>query len=299
MTVSRVVRRTHAVQPSTEAAVRKALARLDYRPDPALSALAAYRMKGKGRRDGSVLAFLDCDGTPFSREVLAGAAREALTYGYRVEPHALPRSPKAQERLQRQLFQRGIRGLLFGPSDDEWDFAGWNWPEFAAVSLGALAHRPAMHAVASDYFQAAYSGVRLLRERGASRIGLAIDRRLEARTGHRWLGGYAAALGGERLLVSPGNTASFRRWCLDQKVDALVTIHGGLLEAWPGEPSRLVLLNSTDRGYLRRLTFLSLDPANIGEEGVRFLHHLLLQQEYGLPAQSRTVSLKGTWIVPA
>ena len=47
ITVSRVVRGRHVVRAETAARVEAAIKEVGYKPDPALSALAAYRMQGK------------------------------------------------------------------------------------------------------------------------------------------------------------------------------------------------------------------------------------------------------------
>jgi len=73
ITVSRVVRGLRMVSPRTAQRVRRAVKKLGYRPDPALSALAAYRIHGSRRAQGEHLAFLDCDGTDYSRMVFSGA----------------------------------------------------------------------------------------------------------------------------------------------------------------------------------------------------------------------------------
>jgi len=301
MTVSRVVRGIKAVQPETEKKVCEAIARLGYKPDPALSALAVYRSQGSQSGDGSTLIFLDCDGSAFSEKVLAGVRKEALLYGYLVERHPMPETADGQRRLNRRFYHRGVKGLLFGPSDAEREFGNWDWSAYAAVSLGALSHKPELHSVASDYFHAAYSGTSLLRREGARRIGFVVEAALEGRTAHRWFGGYAAAQRDSRLYVysnSAGDSGVFRDWVERNKIDGIVTIHGDLAPFWSGPSSRFLLLNSTATAVGRDHAHLSLDPDEVGEEGVRFLHHLLLRREYGLPKAPRMLGLRGVWKMP-
>ncbi|MDR1283556.1 MAG: LacI family transcriptional regulator [Opitutaceae bacterium] len=306
MTVSRVVRGSRAVRPDTAQQVRDVIARLGYRPDPALSALAAYRQRGGGAARGSTLVFIDCDGTAFTRDVWTGAREEAALDGYACEQFPLPPPPAAaQRRLSHVLFHRGVRGLLFGPSEHPQEFAGWDWPEFAAVSLGALAHRPALHAVAMDYFHGAFSGCERLFARGCRRLGLVIDSRLEARTGRTWLGGYAAAvLPRHAPLVCPDEVRTdpprLRAWQRRHRIDGVLTIHLQTADVLRGSRSNLpvVFLNSSG-ATLCRFPYYALQPAEIGRHGVRLLHHAVLHREFGLPAEPRRVSLRGTWIEPA
>jgi len=292
MTVARVLHQPRQVRPATRERVEKALAATGYRPDPVLSALAVYRRQGV-RPVESALAFLDCDGTPFSRCVYDGAAAEALLLGYRVERHGL--EANRRRALNRVLIHRGVRGLLFGPSQRVGDFSDqWDWDEFAAVSLGALGHRPPMNAVAMNYFEGAYSATASLLGEGCRRVGLAVEATLEARSGHGWRGGYAAALDGEalRIAATPWD-GRFRARVRRERWDGVLTIHPEVASLLHPLGVKVRFLNDTSAppGF----PCYALDPAEIGREGVRFLHHALLRQEYGLPAQPRRVFLNGRW----
>jgi len=294
MTVSRVVRGERRVSPATRERVESAIRRLGYRPDPALSALAAYRTREGGGR-GSVLAFLHCDTNDFSQLVFEGARIEAEQLGYAVEPFPMPRSGAAQRCLGRVLFHRGIRGLLFGPSQTPWQFAEWNWDHFAPVSLGALSHQPAMNSVAMDYFEGVMKAAAHLRVLGARRVGLAIDPALESRTGHRWFGGYSAALHPSRPIPfysgSPRDHTALGGWCRKYRVDGVLTIHKSVWQALNPQGVKVVFLNAFEcPAGVPRMAF---EPMKIGLEGIRLVHHQLLNREFGLPAETKTVSLQG------
>jgi len=297
MTVSRVVNGSRAVAPATVQRVRAAIKKLGYRPDPALSALAAYRTSGWAKREQqSVLAFLDCDADDYSGIVLNGARGEAELHGYSIERLELSHDPIQQQKVCKRLFHRGVRGLLFGPSNGPWRFDGWMWEEFAAVSLGALSHQPALHSVSMDYFEGAMSGFRFLHGRGCRRIALAINPKLDARTGHRWLGGYcAAAKHAQRPVLwaaTKWNPPELRGWMQKERVDGVLTIHTAVCETARALGIPVLFLNEF---CPPEIPHLKLDPKEIGTEGVRMLHHLVLQREFGLPAEPRRISLRGTW----
>ncbi len=295
MTVSRVLRTPQLVARDTVNAVQNAIRKLGYRPDPVLSALAAYRSRNAGRAHGDRLAFLDCDQTPYSHVVLGGAQQEATLLGYGVDRFPLQAAPEAQRRLSRMLFHRGVRGLMFGPSDSFRTFTDWPWDQFAAVSLGALEHQPQLHAVAMDYFQGARRGYEILQQQGCRRIGLLVEPKLEARTGHRWRGGYLAVGGLQRYIYTNADHRPnvLRAWLRSARLEGLLTIHPGLHEVFLAQHLKVAYLN--DSGVNSDSTHLTLNPQTIGAEAVRLLHHLLLRHEYGLPAEPRMVSLQGTW----
>ncbi len=299
MTVSRVVRNSHAVAASTREKVDRAIAELGYRPDPALSALASYRTRGGGRGDGSVLAYLDCDGSAYSAIVREGVEAEARRLGYVVQSQRMLPAAAFQRRLARMLYHRGIRGLLFGPSDEPWVFQGWDWDRFAPVSLGALSHHPPMNAVAVDYFADAVQACDFLRASGCHRIGFAVVHSLESRTSHRWLGGYLAGIRTPPLLCPhpAGSNRELRRWAQTNQLDGLLTIHDHVRKAMEPLGLRVFFLNPF--GCPSGVPCLRYDARRLGLEGVRLIHHQLLAHEFGLSPEIKTVNFPSTFTDPA
>lgn len=298
MTVSRVVRGLQNVRAQTVARVEQAIQELGYRPDPTMSALASYRMQGRNTKGEVNLAFLDRDQTAYSGLVYDGLRQEAQLHGYSVERFVLQESRKSQLQLNRMLIGRGVRGLLFGPSNAEWSFDEWDWDEFAMVSLGALSHRPTMHSVCMHYFEGAYSASRMAMAQGCERIGFVVDPRLENRTAHQWLGGYVAALDAEDVFIYRGDVfheGAIADWLRRHRIEALLTVHGELADCWTGSSETFYLLNDIRLNAGRGIHRYSLDPKQIGVEGIRFVHHLLLRREFGLPSQAKITVLKGTW----
>lgn len=298
MTVSRVVRGGFRVSADTKEKVEEAIRALGYRPDPALSALAAYRER-RGRRHGSVLGYLLCDTDEYGLTVLAGARVEAERLGYSIEVQNLPDQVAGRQRLARIWFHRGVQGVLLGPSQSPQELEGWDWASFAPVSLGALAHHPTMNSVAMDYFDGVTKAVNWLTCQGTGRIGFAVDPALESRTGHRWLGAYAASPAGTSG-ISPyaGNIddhAALRRWQRKHRIDGGLTIHLSVWKALHASVSGFAFLNSFEcpPGVMH----IASSPSDIGGEGVRLVHHQLLAGELGLPAESKTLSLQGKLVI--
>jgi len=293
MTVSRVVRGGGGVAPATRCRVEEAIERLGYRPDPALSALAAYRTRAGGAR-GSTLAFLFCDEDDYSRSVLAGASAEAGRLGYGIETHSPGRGASSQRRLARILFHRGIQGLLFGPAQSPFVFQGWDWLKFAPVSLGAIAHEPPMNSVAMDYFDGMLRAHAALRSLGVRKVGLVVDPTLEPRTGHRWLGGFLAQNKPTRMAVytgDPANRERLLRWFRHERPDGILTIHGNVWHEIHPKGVKFVFLNSFE--CPAGVPHVSVSPERVGREGVRLVHHQILNREFGLTAEIKTISLQG------
>lgn len=294
MTVSRVVRGGLRVSSGTKERVEEAIRSLGYRPDPALSALAAYRER-RGRRHGSVLGYLLCDTDEYGLAVLAGARAEAERLGYSIEAQKLPGQAAGRRRLARIWFHRGVQGVLLGSSQAPLDLEGWDWTSFAPVSLGALAHHPAMNSVAMDYFDGVMKSADWLAKRGSQRIGFAVDSALESRTGHRWRGAYAASAAG-RAGIPPyegrvDDSAALRRWQRRHRIDGVLTIHAEAWRVLSDDVPGFAFLNAYE--CPPGVPHITSSPSDIGGEGVRLVHHQLLAGELGLPAESKTLSLQG------
>lgn len=298
MTVSRVVKNIHAVSPETKSRVESAIRKLGYRPDPVLSALANYRSQVIKPSHGNVLAYINCEEPSeflINQDVYwEGAQREAKYLGYELEPIKLGRN-QDQRRLSKMLYYRGIRGVIIGPTYNAWNFEGFKWENFAAVSLSPLRHQPNFHSVTVDAFDAASMGYRYLEQKGCKRIGLVLADWANDRSGYRYLGGYHAAHGrkGAKTFIfehANPNVKSFTSWMKESGVDGVLTIHSEVWFAAFDLGIKVVLLNSFEK--INSVPTCILDYSLIGKEGMILIHDLLLRREYGISDRPKTVLLK-------
>lgn len=303
-TAFRVVNGYKNVAAATRVRVEAAIRDLDYHPDPALSALSAYRHANSPTRSGATLAFFNCDGSTHTEAVFQGVKQEASHLGYSVESFRLSPDRKEQTRLNRILYNRGVQGLLFGPSYDRWQLEGWDWSKYASVSLGPLQHKPPFHAVAIDYFHAAMTSCAELHRLGCRRIALVVNPHLDHRTCHRWFGGYCAGLEGfPQPVLNAGplwNSPDLPDWLASKKADGMLAIDSGFpersRETWSiGRELGLNVVLLID-DHLPGLTAITFDRERVGTEGVRVVHHLLMKRELGLPEEPKMVALQGRLI---
>jgi LacI family transcriptional regulator len=298
MTVSRVVRGERTVKAATVERVRRVIRKLGYRPDPALSALAAYRSRRRSPSAGNVLAFLEAESTSYVDLVKAGVREEAGRLGYALQTFSLPTACAGQRQLSRQLFHRGVRGLLLGPSSRPLRLEGWDRDEFVIVAMGALRHEPALHAVAMDYFHGLHTAHEALRRLGHRRIGRILQEDMEARTGHLWLGAYRTAPPPVlRPLIFQAGAKPARvleAWLRRERPDAVLTIH----REWHAALTRADVFCA----YLNDVAphpgapVIHLDPCAIGRESAQLAHVLLQRREWGPPALPKTILLRGEWV---
>lgn len=173
-TVCRALRGTGRISSATRKKIQSLAADMNYKPDPALSALTRYRWGGRvaGRaRYALALVKVDPISTLSSQKRQSGVAERASELNFLLEEHTLD-SKTSPSSLARILFARGIDGVIFeicGPVFS-WDFA---WDRFACVTIGFDGETHRLNSVTSDWFNA----VRLVSEKaraaGCCRIGYA------------------------------------------------------------------------------------------------------------------------------
>jgi len=172
-TVSMALRDLPEIAAATRARVQELAARMGYRPDPALSALASMRWQGRTPAPtGRKLALVTSMEPGRKWGVVDGVVKAAARRGYGLETFDRHQFASGQA-LSRVLYHRGIRGVFVGlvvdgapPLDLEWDL-------FSVVALSWPEHPCPFHSVATDMFAAVELSFRETRRHGYRRIGIA------------------------------------------------------------------------------------------------------------------------------
>jgi len=196
--VSLALRRPAALPPATVARVRRAAAALGYTPDPALSALAAYRSARRVHRDFAVIALVsnwarreDWFRRASAQALWEGATTRARALGYSLQ-HLWAREDGATPaRFGQILLNRGIRGLILAPFEDPEARFDLPWEHFAVVAVERPARHPRFHHVVPGYFADLLLVWDQMRRRGYRRIGLVLDHGLAERAAHQWEAAHA------------------------------------------------------------------------------------------------------------
>jgi len=155
-TVSLALRDHPGISTKTKERVVKLARELNYRPDPAISALAAQRWSGASPKRHRSIAFI-CHHLPAWKSqqfTYFGAAKaRAEEHGFSLEPFFVDDYPSG-EAISRVLYNRGIRGILIPPifNPDSRRVMNLDWNKFTAVCCAIGRVRPALHTVTSDYF---------------------------------------------------------------------------------------------------------------------------------------------------
>ncbi|MDR1282087.1 MAG: LacI family DNA-binding transcriptional regulator [Opitutaceae bacterium] len=194
-TVALALRNSSKIRQATREKIQASAARLGYRPDPALTALNAYRKTVRPPHYQATLAWLnnwpcrnDLLANDTFREYFEGASARAQELGYRLETFWLHEKELPLPKLGRVLGNRGIRGLLLAPQPHsgltiDFDFAG-----FSVVSFGYSLCSPALHVVTSHNFRNMWLMLSHLEALGYRRPGLRIDKGWDKKVGFAYWG---------------------------------------------------------------------------------------------------------------
>jgi LacI family transcriptional regulator len=199
VTISRALRNDPSISVTRRAEVKKLAEEMGYRPDPSLSALAAYRFARQEHKIQSGLAWINRYKDPKQwrkygelKAYWTGAEKAAERFGYHLE-EVLWAPGEPLKRLEKILDARGVRGILLPPHHFPLDWAGFDWNKFSAVRFGMSVRNPDVHAVTTDQVRAMILAMEKIRQHGYERIGLIVPKDFDRHLGGNYVGGFYAA----------------------------------------------------------------------------------------------------------
>jgi LacI family transcriptional regulator len=295
--------------------VKRAALKLNYTPNPAGSALAAYRQQLRVRRDFSVIALVshwptrdDWLQRPSAQRLLAGATARARAYGYELQHFWAREDGMTPAGFSRVLTSRGIRGLILAPLEHPNSRLDLDWEKFSTVTIERPVRYAHFHHVLPNYSaDVRLAGIRL-RERGYTRIGLVIEANLAERVAHQWEATHAseqsrtgpASAAIPTLIVSgPQPAATIGAWLRTHRPDAVISRCNDVLAAAAAVKLRV----PRDLGYAS-LNVLDDTPGVsgilqhrdvMGAAAVDALHGLLHRNHRGPHAVAQGTQIDGSW----
>ncbi len=313
--VSMALRDHVSLPAATIARVKRAAKKLNYTPDPAGTALAAHRHRLRVQRDFSVIALVsdyarrdDWVSRESAQRLIAGATARARTYGYDLQHLWAREEGMKPARFSRILVARGIRGIILAPlefPDARFDL---DWQNFSVVTIERPIRYAHFHHIVPNYSADLRLAWDRLRERGYTRIGLAIDAALAERVAHQWEAAHAfeqtrharPADAIPNLVVTGINPqAGIRAWLQQHQPDAVISRCNEVLAA----ASELKLRVPRDLGYAS-LNVVDDAPGVsgilqhrdvMGATAVDALHSLLHRNHRGPNPIAQGTQIDGTW----
>lgn len=300
ITVSRALRGHATVRPELASRVRKLAKKRGYRADPIMAEVMGGLGRAKGPRYRETVAFVWTHERSDSGREEHGAREAAEALGYRFEIVKPWTQGLGEHDVSRILWSRGIRGVLLAPNysrpDPRYEL---DWTKFAAVLLGSSLVNTGITRVARDYYHDAKLALARLQAAGFSRIGMALDTSMHARTDRRYAAAFREHGGtaGRFHLVDvtrPEATerARYEQWLKRAQPDAVLTDFARSQD-WVTAPlphARLMLRPGEAGPGVRA------DFSRVGAEAMRMLDGLLRENRLGRLIDPVSVLVPGVWV---
>lgn len=191
--VSMALKNDPTMAESTIERVKRIAEEMGYSPDPALSALSAYRSRLRVQNKFSVLGLVTNwskrDGwssQPQQQEVIRGAKKRALELGYSLQEFWSHEEGVSPKRFNQILQSRGIRGLILAPFENNDDLLDLDWTQFSVVTISRPSQYTLFHHVVQNHYMDMMLCWEKLTERGYKRVGLVVQNELDVRWSYQW-----------------------------------------------------------------------------------------------------------------
>ncbi len=306
MTVSRHLRKLPGVAEKTAARIDRAVADLDYRPNPSVRALMSAIRRHNPGAPASNLAYLTFGGTENawrrhhpSRAIFKGAEEEAAKQGYTLVPVWTGTPGLSGARFAQILEARGIHGFLISPlaPDGDFPFGDFTWEKFASVSLGYSLKAPALNITATHQWQLMERLLLHLSGPDSPRVGLILSRGLDERVRGQWISAYLyhrqtrPNLSAPLLVDTAVDPTRIRQkiltWIREQRIGTVLTdaevlprMPEGAVES--GSPLRVLRLDDAEI-VLPDGTRIGRDFHQLGAVAIRLVISLILLDQRGIP----------------
>lgn len=302
MTVSLALRDDTRISEETRKRIQAIAEALNYRPDPALQALNAYRKIKKSPQFSGCIAFLNSFEAPIKERswmyyarYFEGARERADKIGFHLEEIWLGEPGMNLRSAERIMQARGISALLVAPQREARATLELQWERYSAVALGRSLESPKLHVIANSHFQSICTLFRSLYNLGYRRIAFLVETNQDERVENRWLGGFLAA---QRKLSRPEDRIApmlynddcsgfVLDWYKQERPDVIITGDGALHLKLPDMglrvPEDVGVARPFDSGRESSVTCIAEHSEQIGAAAIDYVAGMLYRNERGVP----------------
>ena len=321
-TVSRALRNSPSVHLETRLQIQKIAADLGYIPDPAMSALVAYRKGVQASSYQSTLAWLDnwpvrgaLREIQSFNEYFIGATERANRFGYKLEEFFLHDKGMSPARMAAILRARNIQGVIVPPQQHDGASFTFDFTSFSAVALGYSLRPALLHVVTNHQFLSVTRVVKELRALGYRRIALYLYADWDKKVNEGYSTGFLSAqktlapkdripahlYEGSESVAEELIAAKFRDWFTRAHPEVIIT--QGLNSAVANWLKPLGLRVPRDVGIVDLSTHPDKPDISgiyqndhlIGATAADFVIGMLQRNEQGLPSTLIYTQVDGVW----
>jgi LacI family transcriptional regulator len=327
-TVSLALRNHPALAERTKLRLQALAEEMGYRPDPALSALSAYRQRVRLRKKPAPIAYVThwdsrwgWKQAPAHEQFWEGASKKAEQLGYALEHFWLGEPHLTHHRLSDILKARGVDGVILASHRfDRDEPVNFEWSRFSAVKIDFFPHEPRLHTVTNDQRAIVALAVRRVLALGYRRIGLVMHKNWDIAVDRAWSAGYLAEQQTLRpeerlpMLVYPsaGEDAAakrdedvkvpkvvFQKWFTEYQPEVIISygpfVLPTLAELRIQVPRDVAYVELFLQGAVESTAGVRQNCARVGELAVEILAGKLQQHTVGIPLYSTSTYVEGTW----
>lgn len=318
MTVSRVLRNSPHVSPSTRERVLRTVRKLGYQPNPQLARLMAIVRSAKGQRVRAVIGVIRDDlptdelhDRAYQYVSLHDIRARAERHGYRAEEFFLGRDGLTPDRLNAILRARGVEGIIVSPQSSRIIGAHLDYSPFAAATFGYGLPSPALHRASTNMNQGILMAAQQLERRGYRRIGIVITQWIDARADHTYSGAllhYQQTIPRRQrvplLLVPdhlPDGARAFGAWFRRHRPDVLISFDTYVPDWLRTQLGRripedvgLVVHDWTER--MPAFAGIHHRRPHVAAAAVDLVATQLMHHEHGIPEVPRQILIPPAWI---
>lgn len=315
-TVSLALRNHPKISAPVREKVRQIARQIGYQPNPLVNAHMAYVRTMHRHETGLTIAFvcnrsladMEQDRRTPMRKYHEACRQRAEALGHKVELFNLGEAGMTNRRLEDILRARGIQGMILHPLNESaalprltLDLKG-----FAAVMIEHAYLEPGLHKVCDDQFATIGRLIQKMLDGGYTRIGIAMDRRMDEHANHHWLAGYQTyqSLCDESFRIPHFITPAWKQehflaWYRRWRPEAIITIDEDIV-LWlraagvrvPQDVACATLYWTDARPYL---SGFYQHYEVIGANAVDLIVGQLYHNEHGVPAEPKTVLAEAVW----
>jgi LacI family transcriptional regulator len=312
-TVGLALRGHPSIPSATRRRIEQEAQRMGYAPDPALAALAAYRLGQRPPAFHSTIAFINTFPDPKAlyrnavyKAYHRGAAVRCVELGYKLEELAVRPGLAESRRAVRLLEARGIRGLVVAPLPPEGKSPVLPWDRWSAVRLGTSAAEPALSLASNYQFGTMTQLVAELRLRGYRRIGHYFVEEHDRRVGRQWSGAFLAQAAtwpaAERVPSQPVKLADrgvIAPWIRKHRPDAIIcslfTAIDEVRATGRRIPEDIGIASEVFYPSQPWLSAMNQNNEAVGAAAIDLLASMIVRGERGPPAVLRRVLIDSVW----
>ncbi len=313
-TVSLALRNSPNLPLKTRQQILAMAEKLGYRPDPMLSALAAYRERNRPQEFEGTLAWLfnsvggfDWKTGPLYLQYFAGAKEQSQKRGYRLEVFDMNTTGMTPKRMASILQARNIQGILVCPQPTDYGEINLPWEYFSAVTFGYTLKWPNLHRITATQFRGVTAIYNQLRELGYERIGIALTDQVNQRTDQNYLAAYVTdEYRHSRSFAIPPLKANLKvepealiEWIEKYRVEVVISPDirplGILQKHGVRVPEEVGLASCSVESMNSEISGICENSIEIGSTAVDFLVAMIHRGENGIPTHPYHVLVEGSW----